>query len=50
MEFLTNWKLMYRDDQELLSFAKGINKILVKDIIVEKEPTCINSFLVIEKK
>lgn len=49
MEFLTNWLLYYRDDNELLQFTEGVNDKEIKSIKIEKESTGINSFLIITK-
>ena len=50
MEFLTNWILFYREDDELLTFVEGIDYKDIKSISIEKEPTGINNFLIIEKQ
>ena len=50
MDIMSNWLLNYRDDKELKSFVQGIDPAMIEKVYVEKEPTGINSFLVVEKR
>lgn len=50
MEFICDWFLIHRTEEEILEFASGIKKEALGSIEVIKEEKGINSFLVIQKK
>jgi hypothetical protein len=49
LEFLADWKLLYRDDDEIKSFVDGIEASEIGDVVVEHDATGVNSFLVVTK-
>ena len=50
MEYLQNWLLIKRTEDDILDFAKAIPEEYINKIEVVKEPEKINYFLRIEKK
>lgn len=50
MEFICDWFLYYRTEDEILAFASDIDKDLIESIEVIKEEKGINSFLKLKKK
>ena len=50
MEFIYDWELIYRNEKEMLDFAKTIPKGQIADIEVLTEPLKINYFLKISKQ
>ncbi|MFP4423758.1 MAG: hypothetical protein ACLFP2_00850 [Candidatus Woesearchaeota archaeon] len=50
MEYLQDWVLIYRNEEEIRYFASSIDEEKIANIDVLAEPTNINYFLKIEKK
>ena len=50
LEYVCDWNLIYRDDNEVYEFSKAINKNEIEEVRIERESTGINSFLYIRKK
>lgn len=50
MEYVYNWILFYRDEQDMLEFARAIPENAIEDMLVVKESLGINYFLKIIKK
>lgn len=50
MEYVYHWMLFYRDEQDMLEFARSIPEQNIEDIQVVKESLGINYFLEITKK
>ncbi|MCJ8499788.1 hypothetical protein [Desulfatitalea alkaliphila] len=50
MEYVYHWFLFYRDEQDMLEFARAIPEEQIEDIQVFKESLGINYFLKITKK
>ena len=49
MEYVYDWRLIYRSERDMLEFARSIPEKEIKSIRVEREPLEINYFLKIEK-
>jgi extracellular factor (EF) 3-hydroxypalmitic acid methyl ester biosynthesis protein len=49
MEYINRWNLFYRDEKEMLEFARSIPEKAIADIRVVKESLGINNFLKIKK-
>jgi SAM-dependent methyltransferase len=49
MEYVYDWRLIYRSEKDMLEFARSIPEKQIKNIQVENEPLGINYFLKIEK-
>lgn len=50
MEYLQNWLIIRRNEDEMLAFADGIPEAEIAGISVLKEPESVNYFLKIQKK
>jgi SAM-dependent methyltransferase len=50
MEFVYDWQLIHRDEQQMYVFAQGISQSQIKSMEVLAEPLGINYFLKIDKK
>ena len=50
MEFICDWMLIHRTEQELLEFTSGIKKDEIESVEIVKEEKGINYFLTIQKK
>lgn len=49
MDYVVDWHLIYRNEQELFQFARAIPESQIKDMWIEQEPLGINYFLNIQK-
>lgn len=49
MQYVYDWNLIYRDDDQVLEFASGISQSDVDEMYVDREPLGINLFLRIRK-
>ena len=49
MEYVYDWRLIYRSERDMLEFARSIPEKQIKSIRIEREPLEINYFLKIEK-
>jgi extracellular factor (EF) 3-hydroxypalmitic acid methyl ester biosynthesis protein len=49
MEYVYDWRLIYRSEKDMFEFARSIPEKQIKNIRVENEPLGINYFLKIEK-
>lgn len=50
LEYICDWNLIYRNDNEILEFISDINPKEIRDARIIKEETGINSFLIVDKK
>jgi hypothetical protein len=50
LDYVCEWKLIYRTKEEMFDFARGISPEQIKNIEVLQEPLGINYFLKIEKR
>jgi len=50
LDYVCEWKLIYRTKEEMFDFARGIPSRQIKNIEVLQEPLGINYFLKIEKR
>jgi len=50
MEYINDWKLIYRDEREMYEFLRAIPKNEIKDVQLITDPTGINYFLKIVKQ
>ena len=50
MEFICNWKLIYRTREEIIAFCEGIPEPEIKDLEIVMEPAGVNYFIKIRKK
>jgi len=50
MEYVMDWQLIYRSQEDMIEFAKTIPERQIKSIEVLQEPLGINYFLRIQKK
>ena len=49
MEYLCNWKLIYRTREEIIAFCEGIPEPEIKDVELVMEPAGVNYFIKIRK-
>lgn len=50
MEYVYDWKLIYREENEMYEFLRAIPKSEIEDVQLITEPTGINHFLRVTKK